>query len=756
MNRYVLPGILLALIMAACLVTYAEAAPAAPTDTVLTQPDGTTFIARQWGDEWQNGFETKEGYTILQLEDGWWVYAGMADGKSLTPALLDNETMVVGQANPEGLTPYLRPQAIITPTSMQTMLLNNDPRTPNTGTQPVLVLLASFSDRSGTYTATNFASSMFGASNSVKDFYLDSSFNQLTLGPATETYGTVNDGVIGWLNLGYSHPNTGASTSTANQTIVKNALIAADSYVNYASFDTDGNGYISNKELHIVVVVAGYEYSMTGSPAPSIWAHRWNLNNVTPPTLDGKILGEYNYNGGYAQFGEIHSDSVNPQHQATIGIMAHELGHDLTWPDLYDTDNSSEGVGEWSIMGSGSWNFITTWGDSPAMPDAWLKWYQGWISPTAVNGTLTGASIGQAETNAKAYLLRPNPGGVDWNFYVTSGTGEYFLLENRQKTGYDAGLPGCGLLIWHIEESVIADNNANTNENHPLVKLIEADGLNQLVTAANRGDTGDPFPGSTNNRNFTYSTTPNSRLYNGADSLVTVTNVSTTCAATMTADLSYTGTVTLAHSQFLPVVMGGVVTSTVLWEQTISSTDTNAYVDQYFPDYSTSSTFLADDFLVGASGWSVKEIYIPGDLWNGGTTLANATQIVFQVYADNAGVPAGNPINGGSYWSLSLAPSNGQISLTNGLGGYPSNIRLTMTSPLFLPAGRYWLVFYPVMSFGTAGQYGRYVSDTVNGFDAVVINPGGGLGFPVTWTSIQDATTWSLVQQDLAFQIKGY
>jgi M6 family metalloprotease-like protein len=596
MTRYALPGVLLALIMAVCLVTFAEAAPAAPIDTVLTQPNGTTFIARQWGDEWQNGYETKEGYTILQLDDGWWVYAGTVDGKALTPALLENETMVVGQVSPDDLTPYLRPQAVLTPTSMQTLMVNHDPMTPNTGTQPVLVLLVSFSDRSGTYTAANFASSMFGASNSVKDFYLDSSFNQLTLAAATETYGTANDGVIGWLNLGYPHPNTGASTSTANQTIVKNALIAADPYVNYASFDTDGNGYISNKELHLVVVVAGYEYSMTGSPAPSIWAHRWNLNNVTPPMLDGKILGDYNYSGGYAQFGEIHSDSVNPQHQATIGVMAHELGHDLTWPDLYDTDNSSEGVGNWSIMGSGSWNYVTTLGDSPAMPDAWLKWYQGWIAPTAVNGTLTGASFAQAESNAKAYLLRPNPGGVDWNFYITSGMGEYFLVENRQKTGYDAGLPGCGLLIWHIDESVAYNNSANANEYHPLIKLIEADGLNQLVTKVNRGDPGDPFPGSTVNRTFTYSSTPNSRLYSGADSLATVTNISTTCAATMTADLAYTGAVT-SFLQYLPVVMGGMM---VVPTDPIRNGTFEAGADGNWTEYSTHGWSLITQTLASS------------------------------------------------------------------------------------------------------------------------------------------------------------
>ncbi len=56
-----------------------------------------------------------------------------------------------------------------------------------------------------------------------------------------------------------------------------------------------------------------------------------------------------------------------------------------------------------------------------------------------------------------AYLLRPNPSGVDWLFYSHSGTGEFFLVENRQNNsgaGYDDGLPGCGLLIWHIDESV--------------------------------------------------------------------------------------------------------------------------------------------------------------------------------------------------------------------------------------------------------------------------------------------------------------
>ena len=70
--------------------------------------------------------------------------------------------------------------------------------------------------------------------------------------------------------------------------------------------------------------------------------------------------------------------------------MAHEFGHDVNWPDLYDTDQSGEGVGEWSLMGSGSWGESTAAGhlpgDSPTHPDAFSLYYQGWITPSGRDG----------------------------------------------------------------------------------------------------------------------------------------------------------------------------------------------------------------------------------------------------------------------------------------------------------------------------------------------------------------------------------
>lgn len=283
------------------LASPVQAAPAAPFEFEIVQPDGTTFTARAWGDEWLNGVETVQGYTILQDDDGWWAYAMPAEDGSLGVAGLQGTgRLVVGEPVPADLPLHVRPQGDFAPANALPGGLIN---TGNNGPQPTLVLLASFNDRSGTYPASDFATRIFGASNSVKDFYQDASFGLLNLIPVTETHGTANDGVIGWLPLGYNHPNTGGSTNTNNQLIVKNALIAADPYINYATYDTNGDGTIAINELHIIVVVAGYERSYN-TTTPSIWAHRWSLDDVVPPSLDGKILGDYP-KGGYAQFGEI-------------------------------------------------------------------------------------------------------------------------------------------------------------------------------------------------------------------------------------------------------------------------------------------------------------------------------------------------------------------------------------------------------------------------------------------------------------------
>ena len=222
----------------------------------------------------------------------------------------------------------------------------------------------------------------------------------------------------------------------------------------------------------------------------------------------------------------------------TIGLFAHELGHSLGLPDLYDTDSSSQGLDDWSALAS-QYASTVNLADTPAHYDAWSKWFEGWITPQDLTDDNIGAHpIPQVATSPYALRLLANPGGPE-----IGGSGEYFLIENRQLTGFDAALPGCGLVVWHIEESQ-PFNTANQNEGHTpgshrLVDIEEADGLNELneLDGNNSADAGDPFPGSTNNREISDTTTPHIQRYDGTPSDQRVWDISD-CAPVMTANFN--------------------------------------------------------------------------------------------------------------------------------------------------------------------------------------------------------------------------
>jgi len=500
--------LLLSCLAVLLIVNPVKACPASPEVFDLTQPDGSTFPARLWGDEWFNGLETIDGYPILEQEDGWWVYAELSkDKKAFQPALArDDSALVVGISSPAGLKTNVRPIRDVAEQEGMGSLNNQ-----NFGTQPILALFVSFSDRSETYPVSTYSGIFFGNGKSVQDYYSHASDYQFTMTPAAENFSTSNDGMIGWINLGYPHPNPGRNTDERNQKIVRDALLAADEFVDFSQFDRNYDDYISSQELHLVIMVAGYEASASGSSSPSIWAHRWSLfGTYSAPLLDGVIVGSSAGGGGYTQLGEIFRD-----HPATMGTLAHELGHDISWPDLYDINQLSEGVGEWSLMGSGNWNSLPGeyHGETPALPDGWSKSYQGWLNPRNPTEYLSYDFLLPAATHRSAIVVPYNIGGVDWRFRKHSGTGEYFLLEYRRMTGYDAALPGEGMLVWHIDETVTPTNDANGNRDHPLVKLLQADGNDDLYNYINRGDAGDPYPGTSNNYSIDESTNPNSYYY---------------------------------------------------------------------------------------------------------------------------------------------------------------------------------------------------------------------------------------------------
>jgi immune inhibitor A len=362
---------------------------------------------------------------------------------------------------------------------------------PVTGTRRALVLLVDFSDKAATQTQAHFSDMLFSvgtyATGSMRDFYREASYTQLdVIGVVSGAGGPT----AGWYRAPqpksfYTDGNYGFNGYPKNaQRLVEDVVALADPNVNFADYDNDGDGIVDA----LVVICAGTGGEQTGN-VNDIWSHKWN---ITPQVRDGVKIDRY---------------FMAPE-DGRVGVMAHELGHLLMgWPDLYDTDYSSAGTGRWDLMAAGSWN---GGGDRPAHPTLWCKTRVEWVTPTVIWNATQSVTLPPYASNSVGFKL---PIG-------SVGSQEYFLLSNRQQAGFDTALPGEGLLIEHVDDA----KNNNTDENHYLVDIEQADGQRHLNLNANRGDATDPYPTATNAA-FSGSTTPNSNAYSGAASNVEVTNV---------------------------------------------------------------------------------------------------------------------------------------------------------------------------------------------------------------------------------------
>ncbi len=378
---------------------------------------------------------------------------------------------------------------------VQGQALSYNPSAPDTFR--VLVILADFSDNpaSGGLVygqPSDFQHLLFSYDDndnhySMAEFYQDNSYGNFVM------QGTV----VGWVRLPQTYAyyvdgqnGFGAYPQNA-QKMAEDAVLAADGAVDYSQFDGDGNGWVDG----VFIVHAGTGAEQTGSDY-EIWSHKWNLR--TTLNLDGVGVSSYT----------TEPEENTSYGLTTMGVFAHEYGHFIGLPDLYDTDYSSSGIGDWSLMAGGSWNYG---GRYPAFFDAWCKSAVGFLTPTNVATSTTDVDIPTSHDNPVAYRLWAN--GAVGN--------EYFLIENRQKGATDLGIPGSGLLIFHIDESV----GGNSNENHPKVAVEQADGLFQLEAGANQGDGGDIWSTATKDA-FDDLTTPNTRDYNGQKTKTAVWGIS--------------------------------------------------------------------------------------------------------------------------------------------------------------------------------------------------------------------------------------
>lgn len=355
-------------------------------------------------------------------------------------------------------------------------------------TDRILVLCVDFNDRPATIsTATIYNRFFSDIGKSLKNYYKEVSYNQ---------YIPEGD-VHGWYraphnSTWYTSNNYGGGTYPFDvRKLVEDVIDIAstDPNINWPFFDTNNNGYLDN----VIIIHSGAEAAATAN-VNDFWAHVWET--VFPKTIQGKTIQTYALSAEY-----IYSP-IAPQ---VCGVDTHEFGHLLGLPDLYDYSGNSNGVGDYSIMGGGSW---TDFGITPTHLDAWSKYVLGYISP--IINPIGTTYIRDAETNPESIK------------YTTTDPKEFFMVENRQIKLFDTYLPAYGLLIWHINEN----QPSNDNKSCFLVGLLQADGLKDLENKINNGDGGDSFPGLTNNRSFGVSAIPNSLLCNGNTQYISITNIS--------------------------------------------------------------------------------------------------------------------------------------------------------------------------------------------------------------------------------------
>ncbi len=370
----------------------------------------------------------------------------------------------------------------------------------------VILLLVDFSDHPSSVAPSFFDSLMYDdTTGTVRDFYRSVSYGSLVI--ATEN----PCDSVGWLRMPqtyayYVNNQYGFGLYPHNaQKLAEDAVQAADPLVDFSRYDNDGDNYVDG----LMIVHSGTGRELSGD-STDIHSHAWSMSQTL--VLDGVSLS------GYAIQPEYWDNGAN-RWDMTIGVFAHEMGHSIFGlPDLYDYDYDSEGLGKWSLMAGGSWNGFL--GSSPANPDIWSRTFMGFINP--VNVTEDADSVRLADVHQGPNALRLWKDGAEGN--------EYFLVENRRKTGYDSTLPGEGLLIYHVDESVPTGNDrqwypGHTIYGHYLVALDQADGDFDLEMNK-PADSGDPWPGVQGKRFFHSFSLPSSDSYTHGPSYIVVSNIS--------------------------------------------------------------------------------------------------------------------------------------------------------------------------------------------------------------------------------------
>ena len=373
--------------------------------------------------------------------------------------------------------------------------------------------------------------------------------------------------------------------------LTREAIQLVDSYIDFSQYDKDSNGVVD----HVIIVHAGNGQESSGV-SNDIWSHAWYIDACSDP--GGSSCGEQVDGVEVEKYTMLAENSP-------VGTFAHEFAHDLGLPDLYNTGTGGGVVGKWELMDQGSWNNN---GNTPAHLSAWSKEKLNWLSFINVNNIGMSVLINQLETNAEAFKLI--------NSILTS-TNEYFLVENRQQTGFDAYLPEAGILIWHVDE----DYSNNNGAIKMIIPEMPGGSLNTAAYSSNDGQT-----------TFDSSSTPNSNTNDGTVNGASVTNIGAESSA-MQADFFGGGEfISITLTSGTPITFGNMdadTTQSATNNPLIVNVDSNVNFD--ITTKADASTFTGPETLtvsnmkwddVGTGPWtdyttSEADVYVneatPGD-----------------------------------------------------------------------------------------------------------------------------------------------
>ena len=471
-----------------------RAIPAHPGKVAVTQPDGTTVTLQLHGDEYLHYTTTADGYTVMKDSRGFYVYARQESGRLAASQLVAHDEAQRTTAEkaflasaPKHLMPEMTPAAVQTRKAMRArgeeILAARRAGEYDYSQFRGLLILVEYNDRS--FSRSDYAEIMEHMVNDVNytGYMRENGGKETYYGSVHDYFSDSSNGkfqpqfdIVGPVTVNYSQYDPKGTENAIS--ILVDAINAADEEVDFSQYDGDGDGVVDL----VYFIMAGNGANYGGNDQRLFWPHR---SVIYDPNTYSYILKDNVYLGDYASSVELQGFTAYPSSVKIdgIGTICHEFSHVLGLPDFYDTNYAQQGQsadpGEWSLMSGGSYLNDSK---NPVSYSLYEKWSVGFIGDDEVQliDTVGNFSLENVATSHAGYRIN------------TPRQDEYFMLENRQRTGWDAYLPGHGMLVFRVDESnqyAWWRNTVNADASHNYYELVRAGGAN----SQNAGT--DPYPG---------------------------------------------------------------------------------------------------------------------------------------------------------------------------------------------------------------------------------------------------------------------